>query len=237
MCLSPFSRPKMEASGSAEGTHKQEGCSHFEENCDMDRLRKGMATRRVLVCSCTLLTLSVGACSRNFHDSSVRYKKSYDPNVKNGHSYSEAFLPAESVNSIVVPTGTRVEYSDEETIRIIIRKSLSVTLHPRDMISIDDVRHNLSVLYASRMRIVHLAPKGTFAHNEGGALIDLALVVPHRMEVFHTNKNYRAGIPTSASETEALPTGEQFVPISLDDPDLRSLDERPLSVRDAEPHF
>ena len=133
---------------------------------------------------CVLMLVIVFSRCKN--DSSlVISPKSVDFNITNGRAYDKAFMKASKYESIIVPKNTKVLTNKKvNDIEIYIEKTLYFVGHPGKPIRIGEVRKYMGVAYKTDGEILTIAAYGEWnSRIEGGAFINLLIVVPKRIRI------------------------------------------------------
>ena len=107
-----------------------------------------------------------------------------DPLVQNGDAYESVSLCIpDDVRRIVVPLGTTVVTSEDDTLKIFLKKSLMYAGHPGEPTSILQERYKMGSAIRVRGCDLQIALYGAWSSFEGGSDISAVVVAPKRLEV------------------------------------------------------
>jgi hypothetical protein len=117
-------------------------------------------------------------------DPSLVFEHSADPNVENGTSYEEGTIAVGAAQTIVLPDNAVVRRGGSEgIITLFTGKGLGFMGHPPKCTSIRDARRDMGCAVKLENKTLVIATYGEWSCMEGGASIDLVVVVPKNITV------------------------------------------------------
>lgn len=121
----------------------------------------------------------------------VHSRVSANPMVRNGQAYEmvRLELPAE-IERVVVPTGTRVVWSENDECVVYLEKSLHWMGHPSAPTSIDTTRRAMGMGIRIRGKTLEIALFGAWSSFEGGSGVSAAVGLPAGLTVRESSALY-----------------------------------------------
>jgi hypothetical protein len=140
-------------------------------------------------------------------DGSIQRSPSVDWRVSNGAAFDVAAVDVSNVDTLVVPDAARVQIgSDIGRVHLYLKKILGYEGHPGSSVSIEGQRKKMGCAQRRDGRTMTLATYGSWdSHIEGGARIELLIVVPPGLKV-----GKRGGLSGEASAAEDRHTQISF---------------------------
>jgi hypothetical protein len=131
-----------------------------------------------------IATASLPSCLSISLDPSLELRRSADPKVENGTSYEQATITVGSAQTLVLPDNAVVRRGGTEgTIELYLGKCLAFMGHPAKYTSFREGRQGIGCAVKLEERTLVVATYGEWSCMEGGAGIDLVVVVPKGITV------------------------------------------------------